>query len=296
MFEMLKSYEKYLLDKQSISKSTQDAYIHDVTTFLSYVDISISHNLSDVTGNDIENFRKALENSGKTVSTINRHIASIKSFYKYLRISQKNINDPTEELHISKSERKLPTILSGKDVDKLLSAPDIHTPKGCRDKAMLELLYATGLRVSELLDLELDDIQLKQNIVYCRSGNMMRTIPIYSEAKKAVQDYLLRVYPYYGRSDNKYLFINMNGSRLTRQGFWKILKVYTEELGLGTDITPHTLRHSFATHLIENGANIEDVKDILGHSDVSSTQIYAQIVNNRFKDTYNRCHPRAKSV
>ena len=296
MFEMLKSYEKHLLDKQSVSKSTKDAYIRDVTTFLSYIDISVSHNLSDVTSVDLENFRKALESSGKSVSTINRHIASIKSFYRFLRISKKNVIDPTEEFHATKNERKLPTILSGKQVDKLLGAPDVHTPKGCRDKAMLELLYATGLRVSELLDLELDDIQLKNNIVCCRSGNVIRTIPIYSEAKRAVQDYLLRVYPYYCRSDNNYLFINMNGSRLTRQGFWKILKFYADELGLSADITPHTLRHSFATHLIENGASLEDVKDILGHADVSSTQIYAQIVNNRFKDTYNRCHPRAKSV
>ena len=295
MFEMLKAYEKFLSDK-SVSQSTQNAYIRDVTTFLNYVDISVSHNLCDVTCNDLENFRKALESSGKSVSTINRHIASIKSFYKYLKITKKNVGDPTEDFHASKSDRKLPTILSSREVDKLLSVPDIHTPKGCRDKAMLELLYATGLRVSELLDLELDDIQLKSNIICCRSGNVIRTIPIYAEAKKAVQDYLLRVYPYYCRSDNNYLFINMNGSRLTRQGFWKILKFYAEQLGFSAEITPHTLRHSFATHLIQNGANIEDVKDILGHADVSSTQIYAQIVNNRFKDTYNRCHPRAKSV
>ena len=136
------------------------------------------------------------------------------------------------------------------------------------------------------------DVQLKRGLVFCED----RTIPIYAAAKNAVQDYVLRVYPYYSRSDNDSLFINMNGSKLTRQGFWKIVKQYADELGLSDKITPHTLRHSFAAHLIQNGASLEDVKEMMGHSDISSTQIYAQIVNNRFKDTYNRCHPRAKSV
>lgn len=296
MFDMLSKYKTYLIEQQGVSKSTYDAYVRDVTTFLSYVDISVSHNIEAVCQSDIEGFRKALERNGKTNATINRCIASVKSFYRFLKLSGLNVVDPTEDLHAVKTQRKLPAILSGKDVDKLLNSPDIHTPKGCRDKAMLELLYATGMRVSELLELELDDVQLKRGLVCCRSGNVIRTIPVYAAAKNAVQDYLLRVYPYYSRSDNKSLFINMNGSRLTRQGFWKIVKQYADELGLGEKITPHTLRHSFAAHLIENGASVEDVKEMLGHADISSTQIYAQIVNNRFKDTYNRCHPRAKSV
>lgn len=293
---MLSNYEKYLSEQLCVSKSTYDSYVRDVTTFLSYVDISVSHNIEAVGHAELEQFKKALEKSGKTPATINRCFAAVKSFYRFLKISGVKITDPTEDFHAIKTDRKLPTVLSGKDVDRLLNIPDIHTPKGCRDKAMLELLYATGMRVSELLELELDDIQLKNSVVCCRGGNIIRTIPIYSTAKKAIQDYLLRVYPYYSRSDNKSLFINMNGSRLTRQGFWKIVKQYGQELGLNVEITPHTLRHSFATHLIENGASVEDVKEMLGHADVSSTQIYAQIVNNRFKDTYNRCHPRAKSV
>ncbi len=296
MFDLLEKYKKYLSEKCSISKSTYNAYIRDVSSFLSFVDISVSHNIKDVTSENIEEFKEALSRTGKTPSTINRTIASVRNFYKYLKTLKMGLIDPTENVHIVKFEKKIPVILSGKQVDKLLNAPDIHTPKGCRDKAMLELLYATGMRVSEIIDLNLDDIQLKNSVVCCRNGNVIRSIPIYKTAKNAIQDYLFRIYPYYSKSDNNALFINMNGTRLTRQGFWKIVKQYADELDLSSEITPHTLRHSFATHLIENGASIEDVKDMLGHADISSTQVYAQIVNNRFKNTYNRCHPRAKSV
>jgi len=296
MFDLLQEYKRYLSEQLSVSRSTYDAYVRDVTSFLSYVDISVSHNIQEVNHEDLEGFRKALEKCGKTPATINRCFASVKSFYRFLRVSGVQAYDPTENFHAVKQEKKFPTILSGKEVDKLLKIPDIYTPKGCRDKAMLELLYATGMRVSELIELNLDDIQINSSVVSCRSGNVIRTIPIYSAAKNAVRDYLLRVYPYYSRNDNNALFINMNGSRLTRQGFWKIVKQYADELGLNADITPHTLRHSFAAHLIENGARVEDVKEMLGHADIASTQIYAQIVNNRFKDTYTRCHPRAKSV
>ncbi len=296
MFDMLQEYKVYLKDKLCVSKSTYDAYVRDVSSFLSYVDISVSHDIRDVRENDLEGFKKALEKCGKTAATVNRCFASVKSFYRFLRVAGIQSYDPTEKFHAVKQEKKLPTILSGKEVDKLLKIPDVNTPKGCRDKAMLELLYATGMRVSELIDLNLDDIQINRSIVSCRSGNVIRSIPIYSAAKNAVRDYLLRVYPYYSQNDNNALFINMNGTRLTRQGFWKIVKQYADELGLKVEITPHTLRHSFAAHLIENGARVEDVKEMLGHADIASTQIYAQIVNNRFKDTYNRCHPRAKSV
>ncbi len=296
MFDLLEEYKKYLISELGVSKSTYDSYIRDVTNYLSFVDISVSHNLSDVTSKDVDKYRTALEKNGKTASTINRSFASIKNFYKFLRLSHKNISDPTGEVHCIKCDRKVPVILSGKEVDKLLSAPDTHTPKGCRDKAMLELLYATGMRVSELINLELDDFHPKGMIVCCKGDDNVRSIPVYKTARNAVQEYLLRVYPYYSRSENNALFINMNGSKLTRQGFWKIIKGYADELGFGEKITPHTLRHSFATHLIENGASVEDVKEMLGHADISSTQIYAQIVNNRFKDTYNRCHPRAKRV
>lgn len=296
MFDLLEEYKKYLLSELNVSKSTYDSYVRDVTNYLSYIDISVSHKLSDVTPKDIDDFRKSLEKNGKTAATINRCFASVKNFYRFLKIKGKKISDPTEEIHCIKFDKKLPVVLSSKDVDKLLNAPDIHTPKGCRDKAMLELLYATGMRVSELIELELGDFHPKGNVIFCRNDENIRSIPVYKTAKNAVQDYLLRVYPYYSRSDNNALFINMNGSRLTRQGFWKIIKGYADELGLSSQITPHTLRHSFATHLIENGASVEDVKEMLGHADVASTQIYAQIVNNRFKDTYNRCHPRAKRV
>ncbi len=296
MFDMLQQYKAYLKDKLCVSKSTYDAYVRDVSLFLNYVDISVSHDIRDVRESDLEGFKKALEKCGKTPSTLNRSFASVKSFYRFLKVAGIQSYDPTEKFRAVKQEKKVPTILSGKEVDRLLKMPDINTPKGCRDRAMLELLYATGMRVSELIDLDLDDILLSRNVVCCRSGNVIRNIPIYSAAKNAVRDYLLRVYPYYSQNDNNALFINMNGTRLTRQGFWKIVKQYADELELKVEITPHTLRHSFAAHLIENGASVEDVKEMLGHADISSTQIYAQIVNNRFKDTYNRCHPRARSV
>ena len=296
MLDLFMEYKGYLADELNVSKSTYDAYVRDVSSFLSYVDISVSHNIFDVSASDLVGFKTELEKMGKTPSTINRCFASIKNFYRFLKTKNSQLEDPTESFHAIKCDRKMPHVLSNKDVDKLLNAPDTHTPKGCRDKAMLELLYATGMRVSELIDLNLGDFNAKGSVICCHGDNLYRTIPVYKTARNAVQEYLLRVYPYYSRSDNDALFINMNGTKLTRQGFWKIIKGYADELGLKGDITPHTLRHSFATHLIENGASVEDVKEMLGHADISSTQIYEKIVNNRFKDTYNRCHPRAKRV
>ena len=296
MYKMLEDYKKYLQNELEVSKSTYDAYVRDVSIFINYVDISVSHNIHNVTVDNIEGFSNYLEKNGKTPATINRCLASVRSFYKFLKISGLEINNPAKSYHYKKSVRKLPEILTNNDVDKLLGSPDISTPKGCRDKAMLELLYATGMRVSELIELNIEDVNLKNGFVCCNSGSNSRIIPIYKTAKKALKDYMLRVQPYYSTDDNEALFINMNGTRLTRQGFWKILKKYADEVGLKGDITPHTVRHSFAAHLVENGASLDDVKEMLGHSDVASTQIYAQIVNNRFKNVYNRCHPKAKSV
>ena len=296
MFELLEQYQAYLINQRGVSKNTCDAYVRDVSVFLNYVDISVSHRLEDVRPEDLKSFCSALKKQGKSVSTINRCTASVHSFYRFLRLSGQALEDPTEQISRIHEKRKLPSVLSDKEIGRLLKAPDNKLPKGCRDKAMFELLYATGMRVSELIELNLEDVQLKAGCVCCHSGNLIRTIPIYAEAKRALQDYLLRVYPYYAKSEGDALFVNMNGTRLTRQGFWKILKQYVDELGLPGDITPLTLRHSFAAHLLENGAQLEDVREMLGHADISSTQIYAQIVNNKFKDVYNRCHPRAKSV
>jgi len=204
-------------------------------------------------------------------------------------------SNPAKAIKLEKSVKKLPQILSGKEIELLLSQPDTKELKGCRDKAMLELLYATGIRSSELIDLNVQDINIHTGTLSCNNGKMERIIPVYSTAVTAISDYISRarsliITPEGGQA----LFTNLNGRRLTRQGFWKIVKGYAEQAGIVKEITPHTLRHSFALHLLENGAELKDIQLMLGHADISSTQVYVHLLNDHFKEVYNNCHPRAK--
>ena len=202
--------------------------------------------------------------------------------------------NPARGIAPAKVERKLPQILTSKEVELFLEQPDPADAKGCRDKAMLELLYATGIRVSELISLDLAHLNLSAGFIRCPGRGKERIIPLYQTAVRALGDYVEHVRPQMvERPDTSALFVNMSGERMSRQGIWKIIKHYQEKAGIQKDITPHTLRHSFAAHLLENGADLRSIQEMLGHADISSTQIYAQLVNQKLKDVYNKAHPRA---
>ncbi len=290
MNELLNGYKEYLTQRKSASANTLQSYVRDIKQFL---DFNTSE-ITEVSPKNIEKYLLFLENSGKNLSTVTRALASIRSFYHYLMYTGVCFSNPAEKVKTKKAEKKLPEILSQKEIDALLSAPDITEPKGCRDKAMLELLYATGMRVSELIDLNVEDFNFQIGIVHCTSAKHNRVIPVYYDAIKAINDYMSRVRPVISLDrTQKALFINLNGERLTRQGFWKIMKKYADIAGIKKTITPHTIRHSFATHLLENGAGLDDIKEMLGHSDISSTQIYNELMKQKYATAYRKFHPRA---
>lgn len=293
MRDYLKDFSEYLSAVKRSSANTIESYVRDVRVFLSYAEIN-SLDVIKTTSDEVREYINYLERLGKNHSTQVRNLASIRSFYEYLMYSDIVSANPTKNVKLKKCETKLPEILTQKEIDILFSQPNVSTLRGCRDKAMLELLYATGLRVSELIDLNLDDINLQINIVVCHSKNTERVVPIYKSAVKAIENYLstVRSSLVSDRSE-KALFVNMNGGRMTRQGFWKIIKAYAESGGINKTITPHTIRHSFATHLLENGAGIKDIKEMLGHSGISSTQVYSQIIKQKYENTYTKFHPKA---
>lgn len=293
MREYLKEFSEYLSDVKKSSANTIESYVRDVRAFLSYAEIN-SVDISSASSDEIKQYIGYLERIGKNHSTQVRNLASVRSFYEFLIFSDIVTENPTKTVKLKKCETKLPEILTQKEIDILLSQPNVSTLRGCRDKAMLELLYATGLRVSELIDLNLDDINLQVNIIVCHSKNTERVVPIYKSAAKSIENYLTTVRGgLVSDKSEKALFVNMNGGRMTRQGFWKIIKAYAESGGIQKTITPHTIRHSFATHLLENGAGIKDIKEMLGHSGISSTQIYSQIIKQKYENTYTKFHPKA---
>ena len=200
----------------------------------------------------------------------------------------------SSEIRVERGEKKLPQILTGREVELLLNQPSCTDAKGFRDKAMLEVMYATGIRVSELIDLNIDDVNLELGVIKCSSGKKSRVIPVYPMALRALSLYLRDVRcVMIADPSEKALFVNVGGARMSRQGFWKILKYYQNKAGIDKDITPHTLRHSFAVHLLENGADIGSLQELMGHCDISSTQMYTQMINQKLKSVYDKCHPKA---
>ena len=291
--EYLSGYERFLTEEKKASPNTLSSYLRDVRQYLDWLEeegISPTQALHA----DVEAYTRSMTAKGKSAATVTRCQASLKSFYSWLiQIGQIREN-PARGLSQTKVERKLPHILTSREVELFLEQPDPSDAKGCRDKAMLELLYATGIRVSELIGLDLDNINLSAGFIRCANRGKERIIPLYQAAVRALQNYLDRVRPQMvEHPDEKALFVNMSGERMSRQGFWKIIKHYQEKAGIQKDITPHTLRHSFAAHLLENGADLHSIQEMLGHADISSTQIYTQVVSQKLKDVYNKAHPRA---
>lgn len=293
MRDYLTEFTEYLTKVKKSSKSTIESYVRDNKAFLSYAEVN-SVNLEKANDAQINKYIDTLKKKGKSQSTLVRVLASIRCFYEFMIFTGSVENNPTSKIKLHKEQNKLPEILSQKEIDILFSQPNVSTLRGCRDKAMLELLYATGLRVSELIDLNIDDINLQIDIVICHSNKSERIVPVYKSAMKSIENYLSNVRgALVSSKSEKALFVNMNGLRMTRQGFWKIIKGYAESGGIEKTITPHTLRHSFAAHLLENGARIKDIKDMLGHAGVSSTQIYSQIIKQKYENSYTKFHPKA---
>lgn len=288
-------YFEYLENEKKVSENTLLSYKRDIIAFSEFLEQKCISEGS-ASGTVILDYMMSLQKAGKSASTVSRSLASIRSFYRYLQNNGEISNDPTLNLHSLKIEKKLPEVLTSQEVEVLLNQPNVRDAKGCRDKAMLELLYATGMRVTEMIELKMFDVDMDVGYINCMQGKKFRVIPVYSIAKKAVKAYIdtARESLLKGREDVDNLFVNCSGSKMTRQGFWKIIKQYAAAANIKKEITPHTLRHSFATHLLENGADIRSVQEMLGHSDISSTQVYESVLKKHLKDVYKSSHPRAR--
>lgn len=284
----------FLENDKRLSNNTLQSYKRDIDQYITF--------LGDINLKSIKNTNKTtviayllnLQKKGRATSTISRNLASIRSFYQYLSRINLIEADPTTNLESPKIEKKLPQILSTKEVELLLDQPKCVDLKGYRDKAMLEVLYATGIRVSELISLNVDDVNSEVGFIRCNKGNRERIVPLGTMAINALKDFMEKARHLMIQDfSEQALFVNINGKRLTRQGFWKIIKQYKNQAKITKEITPHTLRHSFAAHLLENGADLRSIQEMLGHSDISSTQIYAQLAKNKIKEVYKKTHPRA---
>ena len=291
--ELLKDYESYLITEKRASANTVSSYLRDVQQFAAALECE-GVELTQALTQDVVEYTDALIRRGKSPATVTRSVASIKSFYTCLVSWGVVEQNPAKGVATARVERKLPQVLTGQEVELFLEQPDCLEPKGCRDRAMLELLYATGIRVSELIALDVDDVNLPSGMLKCFGKGKERLIPLYPAAVRALKEYLRTVRPQLvDTAEETALFVNMNGERMSRQGFWKIIKFYQEKAGIQKEITPHTLRHSFAAHLLENGADLRAIQEMLGHADISSTQIYSRLVSQRIKDVYQKAHPRA---
>lgn len=293
MLDLIKAYENYLYKVKKASDNTVSSYIRDTRQFSDWAD---ANQVSLVSANqlNIRAYIDHLKALGKSDATISRSMASLKNFYSYLASAGFVEDSPVIEIRVDRGEKKLPQILTNKEIELLLAQPACVDGKGYRDKAMLELMYATGIRVSELIELNLDDVNIEVGVIKCANAKKGRVIPLYPAALKALKVYLKDIRKSMVSNPNEQaLFVNVTGVRMSRQGFWKILKHYQQTAGIEKEITPHTLRHSFAVHLLENGADIDSLQELMGHCDISSTQMYTQMVNQKLKSVYKKCHPKA---
>jgi integrase/recombinase XerD len=293
MLDFIQAYENYLSKVKRASSNTISSYMRDIRQFSDWLQ-GEGVEVIDATQLNISDYLRYLEESGKSGATISRSLAGLKNFYAHLVSSGFLEITPVLDIRVNRGEKKLPQILTGREIELLLAQPACVDAKGYRDKAMLEVMYATGLRVSELIALDLDDLNLDQGMIKCIGAKKTRIVPLYPAALRALTVYVRQIRDsMIVDPQESALFVNVSGARMSRQGFWKILKHYQQSARIEKEITPHTLRHSFAVHLLENGADLDSVQELMGHCDISSTQLYSQMVNQKLKSVYEKCHPKA---
>lgn len=293
MEQEINAFITYLHNVKKMSQNTELSYKRDLSKLCRYMQEQGITSPASITATNLNSYILYLEKNKFSAATISRNIACIKTFYHYLYKEGKVKADVSDTLKAPKVEKKIPEIMTTKEVVRLLEQPKGNGPKDIRDKAMLELLYATGIRVSELISLSIDDVNMQMGFIVCHDANKERVIPFGHEAKASLQKYLdtARDSMLEDKKSN-ILFVNCSGQPMSRQGFWKLIKYYAKKAGIEADITPHTLRHSFAAHLVENGADLRSVQEMLGHSDISTTQVYATMNHSRIRDVYSKAHPR----
>ena len=290
----INDFEKFLIREKHASDNTVNAYMKDLEHFEDFVVSRGIDRITDVSNSDIVAYLMELKKQGRSKSTVNRRLTSIRTFYKFLLREGKVKENPAEDIKSPRIEKKDIEFLSIDEVNKLMTLPD-ESIKGIRDRAILELMYATGIRASELIDMKLDDLNMRMGFVKCTGEHSKaRIIPIGRPARHALEDYVYDARPVLLKnSTSEKLFVNYAGESMTRQGLWKILKEYGEEAGLKVRLTPQVLRNSFAVHMLQNGADIKSIQELMGHEDIAATQAYLAVTKNRIKDVYDRAHPRA---
>ena len=294
MPDHIADYCHYLTEEKHAQKNTLNSYARDLNQFQTWLMANGITDLKRVKKETVNEYLQYMSSKGKSPATVTRSTASIRSFYNYMLREGRVKTNPAKAVTSQKVERKYPEILTNREVELFLEQPKCVDEKGFRDHAMLELLYATGIRVSELIGLNVEDVNLTVGFIRCTTHGKERIIPLYTAAVKALREYMEKIRPRIIADENQQaLFVNMSGERMSRQGFWKIIKYYQEKAEINKDITPHTLRHSFAVHLLENGADLRSIQEMLGHADISSTQIYTHVIQKQLKDVYNKAHPRA---
>lgn len=294
MLDLVRAYENYLTKVKQASTNTVSSYMRDIRQFAQWLLDNEGVDVVDASQLNISDYLTHLESDGKSGATLSRNLASLKNFYAYVVSTGFLERTPVIDIHVERGEKKAPQILTSREIELLLSQPICVDAKGYRDKAMLEVMYATGIRVTELIKLDLTDVNLDLGIIKCAGTKKSRAIPLYPAALRALTAYLDNIRStMIADPDEPALFVNISGVRMSRQGFWKILKYYQSTAHIEKEITPHTLRHSFAVHLLENGADIGSVQELMGHSDISSTQVYTHMINQKLKSVYAKCHPKA---
>lgn len=289
----ISEFISYLHNIKKTSNNTELSYKRDLNKVAQYLDEKGISDVKEITFDELNSYIVYLEENHFAAASISRNVASIKAFFHYLHREGIIEEDISENLKSPKIVKKLPEIMTPDEVVRLLEQPKGENPKEIRDKAMLELLYATGIRVTELITLKITDVNLQMGFIICRDGSKERIIPFGPAAKKAVATYIDKARnAMLADLQSDILFVNCSGQQMSRQGFWKLIKYYAKKAGITSDITPHTLRHSFAAHLVENGADLRSVQEMLGHSDISTTQIYATMTHNRIREVYAKAHPR----
>ena len=288
----IKKFAYYLEDDKHLKENTVESYKHDIECYVNYL-ISNEMKPYEVSDADIKEYLDVLKNEDRKESTVSRTLASIKAYYTYLYDLGYIKKNPAKNLKYEKNERKTPAILTGREIERLLNAPNMECEKGLRDKAMLEILYATGIKVSELVNLKPEDIASSLDYIVLSSVAKPRVVPLYEEASDILKVYLNSRKEKLNKKKDNFLFVNKNGGQLSRQGFWKIIKEYACQANINKPITPTMLRHSFAAHLVKNGAELNMIKEMLGHSDISTTSVYSQFAKSRIAEAYKKAHPKA---